>query len=525
MKNIGKPTILIVNGVSFVGRALARALLDQGGEVAILGEYNDAAREFVQEFKGDSLKFLDNSLTGELAARLPRLDYVVALLNDLPQVEYKTTDFVRLISQISGVLDTAHAKSAMVALVTSMRWEEELKKRWPSSDAAYGREDIEMFSEKTVREYISKTGLDARIIRLGEVYGKGMDVNKDILFCAIIKQALEQEEIVVPGETLQFDYYIHVLDGVFGILKALFANETSGNTYTLANPEEISLLSLAHKVIETGVVAKRVRFEKENGAEEEPLYKNTYSLAPNLEKLGWMPKISFERGLAQTVDYFREVTGRGKSRKHEESRVSNNGDEIALSFKMEEAIPVEMSKERERFERIQRLKKAKEQREATERFRKALIYSAWTTLCALFALFYVFVVVPVAGVTRSYLKLGTLTREYVELQSSRDEARLEKLTKDTDKQVELLEMYISRLDYLVKSVGVEDSVIRVLNLMYGTREFMEGVVLMEDNSVAASVSLRSAKLWLDNSDCLEVKRDFCQPFDEIKKMNSELLEQ
>ena len=525
MKTLGKPSILIVNGVGFLGRALARALLDQGGEVAVLGEYDQTARDFVTDFKNEPFKFLDYSLVGELSTRFERLDYVVVLLNDLPEAEYKTTDFVRVLSQITGVLDTAYAKQARVALVTSMRWEAELKKRWPGDTSGYTREEIEMFSEKTAKEYIAKTGLDTRIVRLGEVYGKGMDVTKDTLMASIIKQALTESEIVVPGETLQFDYYIHVLDAVFGILKALFTKETNGKTYTLANPEEISLLSLAHKVIEVGVAAKRVRFEKEKDSEEEPLYKNAFSLAPNLEALGWAPKISFERGLAQTVEYFREVTGHGKSRKQEENMNVNSNDELALSVKMDEAMPVEMSKERERYERIQQLKTAEERREAGERLKKSLIYSGWATFGVLMLALYFFIIVPAAGIARSYLRVGKLAGEYTAAYASKNTSALSDIKVETDEQVASLELYSSRLDFVWQAAGVEASVGRVFNLMYGTREFMDGIETMDENEIQASISFKSAKLWLDNSKCLDVKQDFCRPFEEIKELNSEWLDE
>jgi|GEM_PF-7004313 len=543
MKKLGKPSILIVNGVSFLGRALARALLDQGGDVAVLGEYDQPARDFIQEFKAQAFKYLDYSLVSELTSRFDRIDYVVILLNDLAEAEYKTTDFVRILSQITNVLDAAYAKQAKVVLVTSMRWEAELKKRWPCDTSGYTREDVEMFSEKTVKEYISKTGLDSRIVRLGEVYGKGMDVTKDTLLASIIKQALDEPEIVVPGETLQFDYYIHALDAVLGLLKALFTKETAGKTYTLANPEEISLLSLAHKVIETGVTAKRVRFESDKDKSEEPLYKNAFSLAPNIEALGWKPKISFERGLAQTVEYFREVTGHGKKRQSEiptqsgqkpkdaeeetvhDSQTASIGDDLALSVKMDEVLPVEMSKERERYEKVQKLKKVEKQREADERLGKVLKVTGYTLLAVATLALYFTVVVPAAGIVRSYLKIGALSKAYLVAYAADEQANLTRIQAETEAQVTSLEFYSSRLDFFWQIAGIKLSIERVLNLMYGTRELMNGVEVMKDNDVQASIAFKSAKLWLDNSKCVEVNQDFCQPFEELKTINAELLEE
>lgn len=528
MKGIGKPTVLIVNGVNFLGGALSKTLLDQGAEVSMLGNFDDSAREFVKQFKESAFKFLDFSVVAELTERFSKLDYVVILLNDLAPGVYATSDFVKALKNISDVLDATAERNAKLLLVTSMRWDAVMRKGSQGETPGYTREEIDQFAEKTVNEYVSRSGLDARIVRLGEVYGKGMDVMKDSLMVYIIKEALKVEEVVVPGETLQFDYYIHVLDAVFGILKALFTKDTKGKLYLLANPQEISLLTLAHKVIEAGVTARRVRFESKE--EEEPLYKNAYTVPPNVEALGWAPKISFERGLAQTVDYFREVLGRGKSKPGRGAEAESEevtealGDDLSVSVKMDEVIPVEMSKERERFERIQKLKTAREKREAGERFRKALTISGWVTFCALLLVFYFLLIVPAAGVVRGYLSLQEITSEYVTAYEQDNSSRLNELENEFDDTLKTLFLYSDRISLVWDLAGVNPQIDRISNLFYGTSEFMSGVARMNENETQADISFKSAKLWFDNSQCFSVNEGFCQPYEEVKALNSELLE-
>jgi UDP-glucuronate decarboxylase len=74
----------------------------------------------------------------------------------------------------------------------------------------------------------------------------------------------------------------------------------------LGNPHELSILEIAHKIIElTGSKSKIINKEL---PEDDPTQRQPdISLAKKI--LGWTPKIELEQGLKKTIEYFIKTLG------------------------------------------------------------------------------------------------------------------------------------------------------------------------------------------------------------------------
>src|SRR5690606_10306374 len=92
----------------------------------------------------------------------------------------------------------------------------------------YTEFEIQRYAESLVKEYEQKVGIDARIIRLGEMIGKGIEVNTNSSVVNLVVQGLGGDHLEIPGDGLETDYYIHSLDAAYGILKAQFSLNTKG---------------------------------------------------------------------------------------------------------------------------------------------------------------------------------------------------------------------------------------------------------------------------------------------------------
>uniref|UniRef100_A0A7C5Z2Z7 NAD-dependent epimerase/dehydratase family protein n=1 Tax=candidate division CPR3 bacterium TaxID=2268181 RepID=A0A7C5Z2Z7_UNCC3 len=474
-----QPHILVVNGVNLVGQYLIQTLLEQGAYVYVLGRYDTKAREFIKIFKRDSFKYFDISVAPLIKDRIDYLDYVFILLYEAPPTveNIDSKGYINEISLLHTCLELAVEKRAKLELITSMLLEKRLMGKEWSGERAYTYDDVQAFAENAVLEYCKKQGLNGRVVRLGEVYGRGMDINSESYLVKMIKQALTEEEITVPGDGLQFLYYIHVLDAVYGILKAVFTDGTSGKIFTLANPQEISLLALAHKLLEQSVVATKVRFEK-NTIPAEPLFDKGFTLSNQLSKIGWKPKISFERGLGQTVDYFKEILNIKEKREERDKKFEEDLREkkegVFIDVKIDEVLPVEISKEKKRIERVK-----KKILEEGARRRRALLSAIvkWFLGSVLFsglALLYFFFFVPVVGLVKTTYFMQSGLNSYLfhlksgDLQSINDDKLYIK------KQTEAIPVYVDHLSWFFKISKTEGVEKRIVSNIYGVEAFTNG---------------------------------------------------
>ena len=65
--------------------------------------------------------------------------------------------------------------------------------------------------------------------------------------------------------------------------------------------------------------------------------KNALESAKNLKVIGWKPKISFERALAQTIDYAYKIFGKGKQKRNESvcaTHIIRDYDSLALHLRL-----------------------------------------------------------------------------------------------------------------------------------------------------------------------------------------------
>ena len=546
----GKSNVLIVKGMNFLGRNLTRVLLDQGGTVGLLDEYGKGAREFVKHFKDEAFKFYDVSLVEELAQKVQHVDYVILLLHKLPPENLKTNEYLSLVTLINQTLEFAEEKHAKVVLVTSMHWQ----KGDDETETGHSPTEVPQFAEKSLMDYVKSSNLNGRIVRLGELYGHGMDLTGNTPLVDTITQALSKEEIAIPGEGLQFRYYVHVLDAVYGVLKSLFSDRARGNTYTLANPQEISLLTLAHKVLENTVVAKRVNFMKLGpAADEEPLFDKTFELQPNLSEIGWKPKISFERGLAQTVDYFREARGLPSKATAKDAK-QNIGkqkkppkdDGLTLSVKMDDVLPIEMGKEKARFEKLQKLKKVKSSKVSKDRAKNIFRYVLYALLTTGLLALYFFVIVPVIGIGKAVVQSRNGLESYL---AHLNASEMEMLSEDmdyVDQQVDELEIYLGRMSWLFNVTNTENGADRIVANVYGVQSMMRGIdhVLEVENGVdvvissaepeitnmrqrqaliQAQIELGDASGWFVKGARVPASTDFWAPYDSAQTKVSELI--
>lgn len=153
-------------------------------------------------------------------------------------------------------------------------------------------------------DYRRQYGVDTRVIRIFNTYGPRMAVGDGRVVSNFVVQALSGKDITIYGEGQQTRSFCFVSDLVDGIYRMLSSKEVIDAPINLGNPNEFSMMDLAHTVLKlTGSKSKIVY--KDLPLDDPRQRKPDITRAK--EVLKWAPKIELEQGVSQTIDYFKSV--------------------------------------------------------------------------------------------------------------------------------------------------------------------------------------------------------------------------
>jgi UDP-glucose 4-epimerase len=123
-----------------------------------------------------------------------------------------------------------------------------------------------------------------------------------------IGQALNGENLTVYGSGQQSRCFTYVSDVVQWLLMLMESDAAVGEVVNLGNPNELSILELAQKVIDVTGADAGIDFIPYDQAYEEG-FEDMQRRVPDISKItrltGYTPKVSIEDSLRLTCDWFR----------------------------------------------------------------------------------------------------------------------------------------------------------------------------------------------------------------------------
>ena len=170
----------------------------------------------------------------------------------------------------------------------------------PTNPYAASKAAAEMF----VHSYVHSYSFPAVVIRSNNIYGIGQYDEKVIPKFAF--QLLDGKKLTIQGSGQQLRSFLHVEDAVDAVLCVLEKGSV-GAVYNISSDDEISIRDLAHRMISLlkpgdpvdqwiSFIADRNFNDKRYLIESEPL-----------KQLGWKQLRPFDRGLVETVDWYKKV--------------------------------------------------------------------------------------------------------------------------------------------------------------------------------------------------------------------------
>src|SRR5437588_875910 len=295
--------VLVTGAAGFIGSHFAERLLAVGDEVVVLDKLTYAGNE-ANVPHGAEFHRGDVGVSEDIEAA-GRFDAIVnfAAETHVDRSILGPHDFAR--TDVLGALVLAEvARDRGIRLVQVSTDEvygdvtgpvdEEAPPR-PSSPYSASKAGGDLQVLAAVRTY----GVDACITRGSNTYGPRQFPEK--LIPLFVTNALDGEPLPLYGDGRQVRDWLFVEDHCAGIELVLREGE-AGQIYNVGGGDEHENIEVAERVIElTGADRSLLR-----SVPDRPGHDRRYSLdTTKLQGLGWRPELSFDDGLRQTVDWYR----------------------------------------------------------------------------------------------------------------------------------------------------------------------------------------------------------------------------
>jgi len=321
-KNLGQiryedQRVLVTGGAGFLGSWICDTLIASGAHVTCVDNFASGRKENISHLLGhERFRFIEHDITTPLPVE-KKPDYVFHMASRASPFEFEHYPIQILKANTMGVLVALGIakKYGSKVLYTSTSEVYGNPDIVPTPESYYGNvnpigprgcyDEAKRCGEAYVMAYRKQHNLDTRIARIFNTYGPRirMDGIYGRVIPRFISQALNNEPLTVFGDGSQTRSFTYVTDQVEGLLRLASLESARGHVINIGNVSEITVLSLAKKVIE--FTGSRSEISYHPLPEDDPLRRRP-DVSRAKEVLGWEPKVPLENGLTRTIEWIRE---------------------------------------------------------------------------------------------------------------------------------------------------------------------------------------------------------------------------
>ena len=309
--------ILVAGGAGFLGSHLCDRLLADGHQVIALDNLITGSLENISHLQGrDDFSFIKQDVTKQFKIDGP-LDFIFDLASPASPIDFVKIPIEILLVGSYGVhnlLELAREKKAGFLLTsTSEVYGDPLVH--PQSEDYWGNvnpigprsvyDESKRYAEALTMAYHRFHGVDTRIVRIFNTYGPRMRLDDGRVVPTLIDQALHNRPLTVFGDgsqTRSFCYASDLIEGIYLTMKS-----AEHQPINLGNPHEMSILEFA-RAIQKYTAAKSTIENKPLPTDDPKVRRPDITRAKKI--LNWEPRVGFEEGLKQTIDWFAKKEGK-----------------------------------------------------------------------------------------------------------------------------------------------------------------------------------------------------------------------
>jgi UDP-glucose 4-epimerase len=304
---------LITGAAGFIGSHLTDALLAAGHEVVGLDDLSTGRMSNLDSagqqpgFRFVQGSVLDELIVDEIVYRCDAVVHLAAAVGVKLIVEQPLRSFTTNIQGTAVVIEAAHRyrRPILLASTSEIYGKNGERSLAETDDRILGSPLVARWSYSTAKAvdeilayaYYRERGLPTKVVRLFNTVGPRQSPAYGMVIPRFIRQALAGEPLTVFGDGTQSRCFGHVSDVVGAMIGLLERDDLAGDVFNIGSQEEISMLDLAHRVIERTGSHSPVRLVPYSEAYGEG-FADMQRRVPDTTKiqnaLGWTPTRSLD---------------------------------------------------------------------------------------------------------------------------------------------------------------------------------------------------------------------------------------
>jgi len=319
-----KKNILVTGGAGFIGSHLCESLLKEGRVICLDNFVTSEESNIDHLLKNPDFEFIRHDVNLPFdPEQFPELARFKVKFQGIQEIyhlacptspkkfdQYKMQTLYANSLGMKNALDLAvRFKARMVFTSTSTVYGNRPADGHFFTEDEIGCQDIlspracydegKRFAESSCATYRQVHGVDVRIARIFRTYGPRMPLYDGQMIPDFITSALDNKDLEIYGDETFRTSLVFVRDVVDGLIKMMHGSEDIGPV-NLGSDVDLPIVEVARRIIEMTGSSSKITFKP-------PLVFLTQLGLPDLvkakEKLGWLPLITLDAGLKQTIDF------------------------------------------------------------------------------------------------------------------------------------------------------------------------------------------------------------------------------
>jgi dTDP-glucose 4,6-dehydratase len=307
-----KPTSVITGGSGFLGSHLSDRLLKEGHRVIAIDNLITGNVANIEHLAGNpDFKFIRHDVT-EYIFVPGKVDYVWHFASPASPIDYLKIPIPTLKVGSLGThnaLGLAREKGATFLLASTSECygdpliHPQTEDYWGNVNPIGPRgvyDEAKRFAEAITMAYHRFHQMNTHIVRIFNTYGPRMRLNDGRVVPAFIGQALTGEPMTIFGDgsqTRSFCFISDLIDGIFRLMMSDFHEPVN-----IGNPREMTIRQFGEEIRRITGTASQIE-HKPLPVDDPKVRQPDISRARKV--LGWEPKVDFDKGIRETIEFFR----------------------------------------------------------------------------------------------------------------------------------------------------------------------------------------------------------------------------
>eukprot|EP00005_Dracoamoeba_jomungandri_P006983 CAMPEP_0174271960 /NCGR_PEP_ID=MMETSP0439-20130205/49584_1 /TAXON_ID=0 /ORGANISM="Stereomyxa ramosa, Strain Chinc5" /LENGTH=305 /DNA_ID=CAMNT_0015362257 /DNA_START=274 /DNA_END=1191 /DNA_ORIENTATION=- len=301
---------MVTGGAGFVGSHLVDRLMLMGHQVLVIDNYFTGKKWNIQQWIGHpNFEVIRHDVVDHIAAEVDEIYHLASPASPPHYQENPTKTIKTNVMGTINILGLAKRVKAKVLLASTSEvyGDPEIH---PQTEDYWGHvnpigpracyDEGKRVAETLMYSYQTQQGVDIRVARIFNTFGPRMNLNDGRVVSNFIIQSLQNKNLTIYGDGSQTRSFQFVHDLVNGLIKLMNSNYSM--PVNIGNPREFTILEFAKMIKEkTGTSGKIIH---QPGAIDDPRRRRP-DITVAQEKIGWHPSYSVEKGLDETIAFFK----------------------------------------------------------------------------------------------------------------------------------------------------------------------------------------------------------------------------